>query len=179
MFCPKCHTEYRAGFERCANCDVALVESLEREVLSPERIEDTQPVGLIPASEEGQPIEVGGKTYDLLRVFPLDFAQGLQTMLGEDGFGVLLVPIDEDFPDQRARFEVRVLESHVQDAQTHLEKWWKAQVETQEAAARGQADSFEQCPACGAHVPLDAEECPDCGLFVGAGEADDEDEAEG
>ncbi|HEY7111393.1 MAG TPA: DUF2007 domain-containing protein [Thermoanaerobaculia bacterium] len=26
MFCPKCGDEYRAGFTRCADCDVALVE---------------------------------------------------------------------------------------------------------------------------------------------------------
>jgi hypothetical protein len=27
-FCPKCTTEYRAGFTTCANCDEPLVESL-------------------------------------------------------------------------------------------------------------------------------------------------------
>ena len=29
MFCPQCRSEYRAGFTRCADCDVALVESLD------------------------------------------------------------------------------------------------------------------------------------------------------
>ena len=29
MFCPNCRDEYRAGFTRCATCDVDLVESLE------------------------------------------------------------------------------------------------------------------------------------------------------
>ena len=28
MFCPKCRTEYRPGFTRCADCDVDLVDSL-------------------------------------------------------------------------------------------------------------------------------------------------------
>jgi len=28
MFCPSCQGEYRAGFTRCADCDVALVEAL-------------------------------------------------------------------------------------------------------------------------------------------------------
>ena len=28
MFCPKCKDEFRAGFTRCANCDIDLVESL-------------------------------------------------------------------------------------------------------------------------------------------------------
>ena len=29
-FCPNCGTEYRAGFERCRDCDVPLVSSLAR-----------------------------------------------------------------------------------------------------------------------------------------------------
>jgi hypothetical protein len=29
MFCPQCRAEYRPGFKRCSDCDVALVERLE------------------------------------------------------------------------------------------------------------------------------------------------------
>jgi hypothetical protein len=29
MICPKCKTEYRAGFTKCADCDVDLVDRLE------------------------------------------------------------------------------------------------------------------------------------------------------
>jgi len=28
MYCPECRAEYRAGFARCAECDVALVDEL-------------------------------------------------------------------------------------------------------------------------------------------------------
>ena len=31
MFCPKCKSEYRVGFVRCADCDVDLVDELPRE----------------------------------------------------------------------------------------------------------------------------------------------------
>ncbi|NQT32302.1 MAG: hypothetical protein HQ594_01350 [Candidatus Omnitrophica bacterium] len=31
MYCPKCRTEYRDGFDRCADCDVVLVHELPRE----------------------------------------------------------------------------------------------------------------------------------------------------
>lgn len=31
MFCPRCKTEYRPGFERCADCGVALVQGLPAE----------------------------------------------------------------------------------------------------------------------------------------------------
>jgi hypothetical protein len=30
MFCPKCKSEYREGFYKCANCDVYLVSELPR-----------------------------------------------------------------------------------------------------------------------------------------------------
>jgi hypothetical protein len=30
MFCPECNAEYREDFTRCSDCDVALVESLDR-----------------------------------------------------------------------------------------------------------------------------------------------------
>ena len=28
MFCPRCKAEYRAGFRRCSDCDIELVEEL-------------------------------------------------------------------------------------------------------------------------------------------------------
>ena len=31
MFCPRCQSEYRSGFSRCAACDVQLVSALARE----------------------------------------------------------------------------------------------------------------------------------------------------
>jgi Putative prokaryotic signal transducing protein len=31
MFCPNCRSEYRAGFTRCSDCDVALVAELPAE----------------------------------------------------------------------------------------------------------------------------------------------------
>ncbi|MHC4992874.1 MAG: hypothetical protein ACYTGC_18025, partial [Planctomycetota bacterium] len=30
MFCPSCKDEFRAGFTRCANCDVDLVDDLSK-----------------------------------------------------------------------------------------------------------------------------------------------------
>jgi len=31
MFCPQCRAEYRAGFRRCSDCDVELVDQLSDE----------------------------------------------------------------------------------------------------------------------------------------------------
>jgi hypothetical protein len=47
MFCPQCKAEYRQGFTRCADCDVALVDELPEEALvAPE-----------PAAAPGDPDE--------------------------------------------------------------------------------------------------------------------------
>lgn len=40
MFCPLCHTEYRPGFDRCADCHVDLVETLSE---SPEATAAQEP----------------------------------------------------------------------------------------------------------------------------------------
>ena len=44
MFCPRCETEYREGFETCSDCNVGLVESLEPE-------EGPLPASLVPLTE--------------------------------------------------------------------------------------------------------------------------------
>ena len=46
MFCPKCRDEYRAGFTRCADCDVDLVEEL------PE-VEEAPPLEMVTVLETG------------------------------------------------------------------------------------------------------------------------------
>ena len=53
MFCPECKAEYRRGFTRCSDCDVALVETLpdEPELLSPGSMdEELQLSDLEPSS---------------------------------------------------------------------------------------------------------------------------------
>jgi hypothetical protein len=41
MFCPQCETEYREGFTRCADCDVALVPELDSPSLVPLTMEQS------------------------------------------------------------------------------------------------------------------------------------------
>ena len=35
-FCPACRSEYRSGFNRCADCDVDLVEALAKPPQAPD-----------------------------------------------------------------------------------------------------------------------------------------------
>jgi len=57
MFCPDCETEYREGFERCADCGSLLVESLEGD--------EPQETQLVPLAEE-ESSDVLGEIVDRL-----------------------------------------------------------------------------------------------------------------
>ena len=52
MWCPECGGEYREGFSQCADCDVALVESL------PAEPEPHPEVKLVTVLETGDPAEL-------------------------------------------------------------------------------------------------------------------------
>ena len=41
MICPECETEYREGFTRCSDCDVALVAALAMPALVPLTVESS------------------------------------------------------------------------------------------------------------------------------------------
>lgn len=170
MFCPGCGAEYRPEFTRCASCDVDLVQELRQTAkMDPSELSDSVPVGLSSSSQVGRPVEVSGRIVDLMRVFPLDQAAELRRVLDEHGIPQLVVPVDGvDFPDQRPRFEVRVRRHEGLRAEELLREAWRAMVDREGAGMDVGLDDPERCPACGAHVSLDAEECPDCGLFVGA-----------
>ncbi len=52
MICPRCQAEYRSGFSRCSDCDVDLVQAIEREIhdarFEPVEILSTEDLSLIP-----------------------------------------------------------------------------------------------------------------------------------
>ena len=174
MFCPKCHAEYRPGFEECSSCKVALVQTLQVDHLTPEDVQDTLPVGRTSSSEVGHRVTVHGQEYDLMRLFTLGVAMELQGLLTAEGFGVLIKPVDEEFPDQRQLFEVRVRTERHAAAEEVVRAEFARRVAEEGVGAELAAAPVDTCPACGAHVPLEAEECPDCGLVVGVAGDDDE-----
>lgn len=177
-FCPQCRSEFRPGFTVCAPCgDVPLIDALpEVEELSPDTA--AAPVGLASDPDLARPVEIEGKTIDLLRVFPLKMAKELQLSLSEADFASLIVPVPVTFPDMMPRFELRVRPEERAAAEAHLRAQW---AETLQAEGLSEADastSVDACPACGAKIPLDVDTCPECELFVGsAAEEEDEHEA--
>ena len=41
MICPKCHAEYREGFDRCADCDIPLMSETDSEIDSADAEDST------------------------------------------------------------------------------------------------------------------------------------------
>lgn len=175
-FCPKCHSEYREGFKACPPCDdTPLVDELPKvEELRLEDVENTAPVGSASSAEVGRPVEIDGRSIDLLRVHVLSEASALNHMLLERGVPALIAPLEGvDFPDGQQRFEVRVHKDNHERAEALIREVWAEQVDVEGTAAPAEGaegTGAEDCPACGAHIPLDVAECPECGLVVGASE---------
>ena len=178
-FCPQCRSEFRPGFAVCKACgDVPLVEELpEITELSPDSVDSAVPVGIASDPDIARLAEVDGHTVDLLRVFPLKRTQELQADLSEVGFASLIVPVPFTFPDMLPRFELRVLPEHRIPAEDALRERWAETLAAEGLDDAHEATSVDECPACGATIPLDVDTCPECGLFVGAAAEEDEAEA--
>jgi hypothetical protein len=176
MFCPKCDAEYRPGFVECANCKVALVEVLEELTVGEQA--DTLAVGRARSSPElGHLVEVHGHKYDFMRLFTLSEAKEVAEVLKGAGIASLLVPVEEEFPDHRHLLEVRVHAERLGEAEAAVRADFERRVAEEGVGGELAHTAVDACPACGAHVPLDAAECPDCGLVVGvAGEDEDDDD---
>src|SRR5688500_5112411 len=160
-YCPKCRAEYRPGFTVCKSCDgLPLVETLpEAATLREDEIATAIAVGYTEP-DAGRLIEIDGAKVDPTCVFVFDKAIEVRETLDAEGLASALVPLDLDFPDNVARFEVRVRPSDRDRAHAVLLAAWREQL-AQEGVGAGAADDVEKCPACGAHVPLDVDECPD------------------
>ena len=177
-FCPQCRSEFRPGFTHCAPCgQIPLVDELsEVDELGPESADDAVPVGLASDSDLVRIQQIDGQAVDTLRVFPLKFVQELQAALSEAGFASLIVPLSVTFPDMMPRFELRVLPEHWRAAEATLRERW-AESLSAEGLEVNEQTSVDECPACGANVPLDVDTCPECGLFVGTAEDDEQEQA--
>src|SRR6185436_16077361 len=58
MYCPSCRGEYREGFDRCSDCEVALVEALPEEPVEGTLGEDAR-------EEEGEGLEPAAAAPDM------------------------------------------------------------------------------------------------------------------
>ena len=180
-YCPRCRAEFRAGFELCKSCGgVPLVDSLPDTLeLSADELETATPVGVSSSTQVGRVLEIEGRRVDLMRVSSIERAHELVDTLVGLGVRCGILPLTGvDFPDGQARVEVRVLAEDHERAERILREAWWSEVEREGTVNGGAEAAVDQCPACGAHVPLNVEECPDCGLVVGLSDEDEDRAAE-
>jgi len=136
-FCPVCKAEYVAGINRCADCDVELVEKLppeeeyEFEVLCDAQGQIDSRIIQAALDEEGIPSILSGDALDTVVIYP---AQDTK---------------------------IWVPRQFLQQAQEVL-KALAAEPSTEELE-RLAGQEMIYCDECGAQVPADAVVCPECG----------------
>ena len=151
MYCPQCNSEYREGFTRCVDCDLPLVEDLER-------IEEKQPDRSASRPSVGPMLDYCG-------FFTIQEARQARDVLRQ----------------QRVRSEITIREAPDSNLEEppREEYWlrvgrgdWQTAVsvvghdETTEAVESEDAKAAlttEPCPSCGQPVAAAESFCPGCG----------------
>lgn len=87
MYCPSCRAEFREGFFRCEDCDVALVETLPEERVKPGYVElatvfTEGEIALIKANLDQAGVDYYFHGEQAHRLAPLPF--GARLMVRED-----------------------------------------------------------------------------------------------
>jgi Putative prokaryotic signal transducing protein len=107
VFCPKCGSEYRAGFQECADCGVPLVESVSAS--QPEQPE----IQFVTVFESGDPalIALAQSLLDSAEIPFMTKGEGIQDLFGwgrmPGAFSVIAGPVqfqvnEEDVEEARA-----------------------------------------------------------------------------
>ena len=146
MFCPVCRDEFRAGFTRCANCGVALVERLEA---SAQR--SAAETVVVPPARPGEP------KVNYCGFLEIDEALVARRALVKHGIAAEILVRDGEGPDAGEEYWLRVAASHFEAAQSVL-----GYDETDGVHADVEVEKVA-CSACGGDVDEDALACPHCG----------------
>ncbi len=146
MFCPVCRDEYRAGFTRCATCDVALVDSLTATT-------PPKPASVVfaeSAADEPMVNYCGFLTLEEAR-------QAREKLRDANLSSEILIrdaPRDEQTAPVQEEFWLRVKPSAYRATVALLGF---------EPATAASDDSF-RCSSCGATAQASDDACPGCGL---------------
>jgi hypothetical protein len=156
-YCPSCREEYRHDFDRCADCDVALVSPDQlADASSPQFPEATEMMLLSHGARAwveilAKKLREAGVAYRMESLADL-FDKGLlKTETRPTGEGIFVQP--EHFPQAN-----EIASQHVQEDLATIS----------EDAGVHETDE-NSCPACGHSLAPQDEECSDCGLSFLAG----------
>jgi hypothetical protein len=148
-YCPSCRDEYRMDFERCADCDVALVHELEEEN---SQLPDASQLALLCDGTSAWVKILAGK----LREVGIGYRLESMAALFEQG----VLDASENSVGDGIFVKVADLERAKEIASKHLQQ----DLATVSDAAGSHEAEEDSCPACGHRVTPQNEECPDCGL---------------
>ena len=155
MICPRCKHAYRAGFTRCATCQVDLVDEASLAEPEPE-----QP------QREARPSMDATTMAELLPFcgfLTLDEARHAREELREAGIPAdILIREAETDEETLEEYWIRVPRRRFAEVADVLHE---APVETEEKEGNGEVHESETfaCSACGEDVEGDADACPHCG----------------
>jgi hypothetical protein len=155
MYCPSCRSEYRAGFSRCAHCDVDLVAELPPE----DEFGSTEAMARLLADKEVQALLVGNHV-DLGEAQRFLARARIPSVMAGEASEEIDAPVHQ-------RFFLMVAADDLERARDLVHARWREGAIAQGMLLSDEAPAAGVCPACGAAVSLSAQECPDCGLFVG------------
>ncbi len=144
-FCPKCGVEYREGFYRCSDCDVDLVDSLDRR---PEW-GDSPPVEL---TRREKPTEARMICQTLEDAGIPCTAKGAE---GKEMLGPILGASMFDGTDLN-HVVIMVPEDRLEEANSLMSVYFEEENPDEEV-------EFMECSDCGCPVDPDDEYCPACG----------------
>jgi hypothetical protein len=158
MFCPRCRSEYRAGFSRCAHCEVDLVAELPPEDV----FGSIEAMAQALEGKEVQAILVGNHV-DLSQVQHYLANKRIATVIAGEADENVEAPVHR-------RFFLMVANDEIERARDVIHEHWREGAIAQ-GLLLGDTDAAPgTCPACGAKVPAEVGECPECGLFLGDAE---------
>lgn len=121
MFCPKCRSEYRDGFTRCENCDVALVAKLG----PPAEEGDPSHRELVTVFETGDPglLALAHSILDEAEIPYLTLGEGVQDLFGVGrlgtGFSILTGPVQLQVDRGQEADARQLLDGLEEDAAAH------------------------------------------------------------
>ena len=102
MYCPKCRVEYREGFARCSDCDMALVNDLPPEP-EPEYVEmvtvfegDSNSAATARARLESAGIRAWDKDEGIHSVFPSVGASEIQVRTEDEDLALEVLKEEDD-----------------------------------------------------------------------------------
>ena len=161
-FCPSCLAEYRRDIQRCAHCDVDLVEEMPTE--PPE------------TSLDGAIVYIDAHTPVIIAVSTLEPCREMRNELLQAGIPCMIVADDGDetaeLMNMHERFRVVVAEEDLDRVSEQMAGRFQNMVQREGlvdevAVAEVQDDGAVLCPACGHSAQLVDGECAECGLFLG------------